>query len=170
MPACWIAAAVAAAAVVGLHGDFSHYTWWVFLQVGMFCALEAAGLGHRVVVFVGVQCFVVIGAVVGMSVLHCSVLVDAANEWAAAYVPLNMLVHYVPLAALIAFAPRTRPTHAVEQISTGLAVFVAYVCNRDVGHTYGCNTDNSVGLLWAGVVGAACLLTSTHISHLFWCA
>lgn len=169
MRARWTAAAVAVAAAAGLAGDFSHYTWWVFLQTGVFCALEAAGVGHRVVMFVGVQCCIVIGAVVGMSVLQCGVLVDAADEWAAAYIPLNLLVHYVPFAALVAFAPRARPAHPVEQITTGIAVFVMYACNRDVGHTYGCSTDNSAGLVWAALVGAACLLNRNRVLRLFWC-
>lgn len=169
MSARWTIAACAVAAAVGLCGDFTHYTWWVFLQFGVFCALQAAGVGHRIVVFLGVQCIVVIGAVIGMSALQCTVLVDAANEWNAAYVPLNMLVHYIPFAALVAFAPRTRPACLVEQITAGVAVFAMYACNRDVGHTYGCTTDNAAGLAWAAAVGGVCVAFQQHVERLFWC-
>lgn len=139
MSPAWLTLSAVAAAIAIAAGNLTHFTWWVVLQFVLLTALTGIGIGERFVITFAVQSLLTILGIVTMSSLGCNLLNDAARDLGAAYVPLNFLVHYVPILVVFAAPPCKPPTHVLRQVLHGVALFVAYVSNRPALETYGCD-------------------------------
>ena len=138
MSPAWLTLSALAAIVTIFAANLKHYTWWVLLQFVFFTALTGIGIGERFIVTFVIQCLLTILGVLTMSISECKLLDDAADEWGAAYVPLNFLVHYLPVLVVLAAPPCEPPTNIYKQILHGVALFVAFVANQPALTTYGC--------------------------------
>ena len=166
MSPAWLTLSAVAAVVVVFLGNLTHFTWWVVLQFVLLTGLIGVGVGERFVITFVVQSLLTIFGVLSMSIMNCTLLNDAATEWGAAYVPLNFLVHYVPVLVVFAAPPREPPTNVLRQVLHGVGIFTAYVVNRSALDTYGCDMP-----IWPVLAAAlaAILLVTTPEAESFLC-
>lgn len=156
----WVAAAATAAAAL-VFGDLTHFTWWAVVQFYGYSLVSVAGFGERYALTFVAQALAIIASVCTMSALECDLLSEAAEDYDWLYLPLNFIVHYVPVLVVLAYPPAKPAVNPGHQLALALAMFAVYVTHPPGVEVYGCNVDHNV------VIGFVLAATVTFSGLLF---
>jgi hypothetical protein len=145
MTAWWLVAAATAAAAL-VFGDLTHFTWWAVVQFYGYSLVTVAGFGERYALTFVAQALAIIASICAMSLLGCDLLTDAADEYGYLYLPLNFIVHYVPVLVVLAYPPAKPAVNPRHQLALALAMFAVYVTHPPGIDVYGCAIDHDVSI------------------------
>lgn len=158
------------APALAVFGDLTHFTWWgiALLVIYDFAATFHLSITPRVHHLALSASVVILIAVVGMSMISCTLLNNTYNTLGtAAYVGGNLALHYWPSFRLLTLAPQNHRSHHTWYDAASL--IAAYCIFVQPEMVYGCS-EIPVGVAGPlGVVAAAlvecALCQSSHSNH-----
>lgn len=161
-----IEAILLAGAVVVAPPDYdekiTHFTWWGITSLLVFdlsiLVSPVWDAPYRGLYFVcaAVACTIAIG-VMTMSIMGCTLLSDAVLDMGAgAYIIGNTMIHYYPVARILAVAPPDVRGDRVPQALCAGSLLLTYLRINPAAHVYGCDVPELavVGVCLAGVLAA----------------